>query len=235
MFALLAAWCASFFYGTTGANGGLSKMMMQLSLGGRQLLAPDLRIHFYVGQSCLGDGLESMPASGSARGRGLIFEALGNLGDFVGGLAVIVTIFYLAYQLRQNTNALERASRQETQSEFRVFNRIFLDPDVAAAFAAGIRCYSDLPFEQRALFNSLSHELMLFFMGAFAQHETGALEEATFQSYRSFVSAWAATPGGGDWWEESKLFYITPMVESVDARLAEGGLPDLRNFRGWSP
>ena len=32
-----------------------------------------------------------------------MLEALGNLGDFVGGVAVIVTLLYLASQIRQNT------------------------------------------------------------------------------------------------------------------------------------
>ena len=31
------------------------------------------------------------------------FEALGNIGDFVGGLGVVVTLAYLAVQIRQNT------------------------------------------------------------------------------------------------------------------------------------
>ena len=40
-------------------------------------------------------------------------EALGNLGDFIGGLAVIVTFLYLAAQIRQNTESVRAASRLE--------------------------------------------------------------------------------------------------------------------------
>jgi hypothetical protein len=32
-----------------------------------------------------------------------MLDVLGNLGDFVGGLAVVVTLIYLALQIRQNT------------------------------------------------------------------------------------------------------------------------------------
>jgi len=34
-----------------------------------------------------------------------MLDALGNIGDFVGGLAVVVTLVYLALQIRQNTAA----------------------------------------------------------------------------------------------------------------------------------
>jgi len=37
-------------------------------------------------------------------------ETLGNLGDFVGGIAVVVTLIYLALQIRQNTQATKVTS-----------------------------------------------------------------------------------------------------------------------------
>ena len=37
-----------------------------------------------------------------------ISEILGNLGEFVGAIGVVVTLVYLAYQIRQNTRQLEQ-------------------------------------------------------------------------------------------------------------------------------
>ncbi len=39
-----------------------------------------------------------------------VLEALGNVGDFVGGIGVIVTLVYLALQIRKNTQAVHSAS-----------------------------------------------------------------------------------------------------------------------------
>ena len=39
----------------------------------------------------------------------LNLEALGNLGDFVGGIAVVVTLIYLALQVRQNNEQLHES------------------------------------------------------------------------------------------------------------------------------
>ena len=36
-----------------------------------------------------------------------ILDALGNLGDFIGGLAVVVTLIYLAVQIRQNSRHMQ--------------------------------------------------------------------------------------------------------------------------------
>ncbi len=37
---------------------------------------------------------------------------LANLGEFLGGLAVVVTLVYLATQVRQNTSAIRASSAQ---------------------------------------------------------------------------------------------------------------------------
>ena len=37
-----------------------------------------------------------------------MLEDLGNLGDFVGGVAVVITLIYLAIQIRHNTGAVKR-------------------------------------------------------------------------------------------------------------------------------
>ena len=35
---------------------------------------------------------------------------LANLGEFIGGLAVLVTLVYLTFQIKQNTNAIKVSS-----------------------------------------------------------------------------------------------------------------------------
>ena len=42
-----------------------------------------------------------------------MIQHLGNIGDFVGGVGVFVTLIYLATQIRQNTRALRLSSLQQ--------------------------------------------------------------------------------------------------------------------------
>lgn len=44
-------------------------------------------------------------------------ETLGNVGDFVGGLAVIVSLLYLAVQIRQNTRAVRSSSYHQAAEQ----------------------------------------------------------------------------------------------------------------------
>ena len=41
-----------------------------------------------------------------------MIEALGNFGDFIGGIAVVITLLYLSHQIRQNTKEVRNNSIQ---------------------------------------------------------------------------------------------------------------------------
>lgn len=74
-----------------------------------------------------------------------MLEALGSLGDFVGGVAIIVTLIHLAAQIRQNTTSVRAASRLEIASGWRAHHRQMLDPRVNRAYGKGLRADSTRP------------------------------------------------------------------------------------------
>jgi hypothetical protein len=157
-----------------------------------------------------------------------MLDALGNLGDFIGGIAVIVTLIYLAIQVRQNTKALSTASRQAISSGYQETNRQMFDNNIAMAFAKGLNGYSNLPFDERTLFGTYITDQALFFQGAFALYESGQLEEATYSAYLDWISSILATLGGSEWLENvGRPMFPDAMISAIDQRLQKGGLHDL--------
>ena len=69
-------------------------------------------------------------------------DALGNLGDFIGGIGVLATLIYLAYQIRQNTASVQQSNRiaiANTEISVRggygsLARMVIENADVAAAF-----------------------------------------------------------------------------------------------------
>jgi hypothetical protein len=45
-------------------------------------------------------------------------ETLALIGEFIGGIAVVITIVYLAYQTRQTRFLLEQSNQQQAASMF---------------------------------------------------------------------------------------------------------------------
>jgi hypothetical protein len=164
----------------------------------------------------------------------VIFEALGNLGDFIGGVAVVVTIGYLAIQVRQNTAVLRSQSRQQVVQNYREYMGHFInDPALNGVLLEGLRSYPDLELLTRQRFYNLITDLALHFQSAVALFESGTLDETTFRAYRDHFASVLSTPGGAAFWNQARSGYPSHVAESVEERLGSGSLPDILANPTW--
>ena len=82
-----------------------------------------------------------------------MLEALGNLGDFIGGIAVVATLLYLAVQIRQNTRLLKANALASASAAKVSFNHLLgSDPDAARVFQVGLEDFSSLTDDERRQF-----------------------------------------------------------------------------------
>ena len=89
-----------------------------------------------------------------------MLDELGNLGDFIGGVAVLVTLVYVAIQIRQNTAQLKiggeiartdtYARSVESFSEFR--SLLISDSEMADIYLRGCRDMGSLSPVERLRF-----------------------------------------------------------------------------------
>ena len=82
-------------------------------------------------------------------------DALGNLGDFIGGIAVIASFIYLALQIRQNTKTLCANSVQELTENILRATAALIEPENAEIYIRGAQSYSLLTREEKLRFQLL--------------------------------------------------------------------------------
>jgi hypothetical protein len=81
-----------------------------------------------------------------------LLEDLGNLGDFLGGIGVVVTLVYLAVQIRQNTEQLRSDADSRKVSSLDEMTRalglwqadIAANPELADIWKRGLAAESHL-------------------------------------------------------------------------------------------
>ena len=87
-------------------------------------------------------------------------EDLGNIGEFIAAIAVVLSLIYLAVQIRQNTRSVRMASHYAVMSEFRTNIRVLTqDPELASAYQAGLEHPDQLSDTDRARFGPLLKSL----------------------------------------------------------------------------
>ena len=170
-------------------------------------------------------------------------ESLANLGEIIGAITVVVSLIYLAVQVRQNTQA------QQTENFSRALDRVAAiqatlsqDPETSVIFSKGVSDPSDLTSRERMQFTWTMYELFGAFEFMFLASKTNAIPEEIWRRWSSAVAWWLSYSGVQAWWSVSPIpfsvsftSYIESLLENnpTDAEstrryqqfLAEGKLP----------
>lgn len=114
------------------------------------------------------------------------WEAIGAIGETLGAIGVIVTLVYLAAQLRQNTRALRSNSWQAIQDAEQRFDDLFSkDPAVCELWVRGSSdgLQSLDNDAERFQFTSLAKQLIDQFQTHHYQYERGLIEPEMWETW----------------------------------------------------
>ena len=104
---------------------------------------------------------------------------LANLGQVIGAIAVVVSLFYVANQIRQNTNAVRSATAQTVHEHFaNWYHLIAADAELARIAANGLRDYASLSEQEKVRFIAACMAFLSYGQNAFLKWRQGLLEPA---------------------------------------------------------
>ena len=146
-------------------------------------------------------------------------ESLANLGEVIGAVAVVVSLIYLAVQVRQSTQA------QRTENFSRALDRIAAiqaalsqDSQTAVVFAKGVADSNELTPKQRIQFTWAMYELFGAFEFMYLASKTKSIPDEVWQRWSSAVAFWLSYPGTQTWWHARPIPFtngFTSFVESL--------------------
>jgi len=128
-------------------------------------------------------------------------QTLANLGEFISGLVVIISLAYLAVQVRQNTQSLH------TENYGRALDRIASmqaqmsrDGEITLRFSKGLVDPSALSAQERIQFTWFAHEAFGAFEFMFHQAQSRAIPDEVWERWSAATAWWLSSPGIQDWW-----------------------------------
>ena len=150
-------------------------------------------------------------------------QDLANLAASVSSVAVILSLIYLAIQVRQNTasirtetfaRALERVSAMQSV--------LFENGDLARLQAQGVLDPSKLTREERLQLTWWLSEAFGAFEFMFHQAETGALPDEVWNRWSATAAWWVSFPGVQAWWHARPTPFSPSFTAFVDTLIRNG-------------
>ncbi len=150
------------------------------------------------------------------------WEAIGAVGELLGAIGVILTLLYLATQIRQNTMSNRQAALQTISVQNAEWlSLIIQDEDVARIFRTGQRDVDSLENEDSVRYGMLMTQFCRVFDAQYHQYMNGALvEDMWVSSVRSIISVMTRN-GAKVWWSRFGNQFSDPFQEFMESVLED--------------
>jgi len=156
------------------------------------------------------------------------WEAIGAIAEAVGTVAVLVSLIYVAAQIRQNTKQASRnleanqlaAFERNVESGNRIRELLILHPDLAQLLLSGFKSYKALDGPDRFRFGMLLRNIFSGIQGGYIRQVSVAHDPQEFAGTARVLDEVLVHRGTREWLDENEPDWRPEFREFVAARLA---------------
>ena len=153
-------------------------------------------------------------------------EQLGDLGEFVGAIGVIISLLYLATQVRQNTRSIKGSAYQTMySSSIEMSALVSRDIDTATVFRKGLEGHDQLTQDELIQFSGIMQAQFSGFQMFYGMWRRGLIDDLEWQPVTSNIEFFLRRPGGIAWWQ-IRLQLDTHFTKFVEDEILGSGSND---------
>ncbi len=153
----------------------------------------------------------------------MTLNELGGLGEFVGAIAVVISLIYLAFQIRHNTRAVQSATHQAALDGILRTSASLSDSEGMARISRKANeDYEDLTDDERIRFEAYADRTIANYETAFYNYQRSMIDSALWHSWSHNILSDLSEPGLRRYWEEKKHTFMDEFVEFVDRHVDRG-------------
>jgi hypothetical protein len=150
----------------------------------------------------------------------MTIEQLGSIGELIAAIATVVTLLYLAIQIRASTIASRVESRRrEHESAAPYLTSIIENREVARMFLAGLARDPDLSPEDRTRFAMLMGQIVSGEASFFDEVQLGVGASRRIDERATSIVGFLTTPGGRAWWDRFSAPYGSEFREYYQSKI----------------
>ncbi len=147
----------------------------------------------------------------------MTLNELGSLGEFISGLAVVVTLIYLALQIRHNTRAVRSSMHQDmVESTLRIAESVSDNPDVGRIVLKANEDYDGLTKEEFVRFEAYAERVFGNFESVFYSYRNSMIEQDLWESWEASYLADISRTAMRRFWHEDRPMHLRDYMEFID-------------------
>jgi hypothetical protein len=148
------------------------------------------------------------------------WEAIGAVGELVGSLAVVLTLAYLAFQIKQSGKAAISVSTNQSRTAVTdIMGAITSSTDAVKTYTAGLHERESLELHERVRFDLIIFQQLRVLETIFLEYREGLVPKEVFDGQWRGEQSILRTKGGRESWMKQKTFVAREFMEWVDENI----------------
>ena len=145
------------------------------------------------------------------------WEAISAIGQLVGALAVVISLIYLANQVRSNARETRLAAMRSTLDFLNRFTQQIAEhADLAELRHRGFKDFESLEGADRARFGSYMHGLFRTIETVYYQHLEGHVDPRVWRGLEVVTREVNAQPGVQAWWRSRSHWFDEEFAKFIN-------------------
>ena len=149
------------------------------------------------------------------------WDAIGAVGEILGALAVVLSVIYLAVQIRRQTDQSRLAASRELAAGWSSnFDHLIEDKEIAELYLKGAADFESLPNADRIRCAALFMKMVRVTEQQYLHTKKGNIDPLFFESSDRSLIEWLRLPGAQQWWERHRPFFSDEFRAFLDTRVS---------------
>jgi len=156
----------------------------------------------------------------------MTLENIYYVGQTIAVVALLISILFVGYQIRQNTKAIRATSHHAITDSFNQINALIIsDPKVARLWRLGITGSAELNEDDATSFSLMVLAYMRIFETLYYQYKNGTMDKKLFDAELNTLKWTAANPGFREWWAKNPISLSNDYRDFINGLIAEATAP----------
>jgi hypothetical protein len=159
---------------------------------------------------------------------------LAAIGNFVSGIAVLVSLIFIGIQIRQNTRAVRAQILQNFMDGWLGIGamcsghaRVFV-----AGAGASAATFAAMPDDEKMTFMTAIFVIFKHYENMYLQHEKGVIEDQDWEAWTNHMFMYWHMPGVKLWWQSRAVCFSPAFRSFIESSRAPGIPPPSDLFTG---
>ena len=145
------------------------------------------------------------------------WEAISAIGQLVGALAVVISLIYLASEVRSSARAARLASeRSLVEMLIRFAQQVAEHPHLSELFYRGIHDFESLEGAERMRFSALMDQLFRLYEETYYGQSEGHVAARIWRQAEAPLRDFSAYPGVQAWWRSRSHWFSEDFANLVN-------------------